>query len=89
MGEVQIGLQAALAESMTLHPDRDRAYIPHQRQNVTNMARLFDSTVFPVVSAVDTEQLRPIRRESLALDSVDTPVSMPVAVELSADGKLL
>ena len=89
VGEVQIGLQAALAESVTLNPDRKRAFIPHQRQNVTNMARLFDSTVFPVVSVVNTEDLLPIRREALALDSVDTPVSMPVAVELSGDGRIL
>ena len=89
VGEVQIGLQAALAESVTLDPDGERAYIPHQRQNVTNMARLFDSTVFPVVSVLDTQALRPIRREALALDSVDTPVSMPAAVALSTDGRLL
>ena len=89
VGEVRIGLQAALAESVTLDPGRKRAFIPHQRQNVTNMARLFDSTVFPVVSVVDTEALRPVRREALALDSVDTPVSMPVAVELSTDGRIL
>ena len=89
VGEVHIGLQAALAESITIDPNRKRAYIPHQRQNVTNMARLFDSTVFPVVSVLDTEELRSIRREALALDSVDTPVGMPAAVELSADGRLL
>ena len=89
VGEIKIGLQAALAENVTLHPDRERAYIPHQRQNVINMARLFDSTVFPVVSVLDTTDLLPIRREALALDSVDTPVSMPAAVALSTDGRLL
>ncbi len=88
-GGIRIGLQGALAESVTLHPNRERAYIPHQRQNVTNMALLFDSTVFPVVSVLDTEVLRPIRREALALDSVDTPVGMPAAVALSADVRLL
>jgi len=88
-GEVRIGLQGALAESVTLHPNRERAYIPHQRQNVSNMALLFDSTVFPVVSVLDTKELLPIRREAMALDSVDTPVSMPTAVVLSPDGRLL
>ena len=88
-GEIRIGLQGALAESLTLHPDRERAYIPHQRQNVTNMARLFDSTVFPVVSALDIKELRPIRREALTLDTVDTPVGMPVAARLSPDGDLI
>jgi YVTN family beta-propeller protein len=89
LGNIQIGLQAALAESITLHPDNPRAYVPHQRQNVTNMARLFDSTVFPVVSALDTDQLRPVRREALALDSVDTPVGMPMAVALDPSGTRL
>ena len=89
MGEVQIGLQGALAENLTLHPNKERAYVPHQRQNVSNMARLFDSTVFPVVSVLDTQELKPIRREALALDSVDTPVSMPAAVLLSPNGRIL
>ena len=89
LGGIRIGFQAALAESLTLHPDRARAYVPHQRQNVTNMALLFDSTVFPVVSALDTEELRPVRREALALDTVDVPVSMPIAVVLSSDGTRL
>ena len=89
LGDIEIGLQAALAESITLDPDRARAYVPHQRQNVTNLARLFDSTVFPVVSVLDTEELRPVRREALALDSVDTPVGMPSAAVLSLHGKRL
>ncbi|MCZ6891813.1 MAG: beta-propeller fold lactonase family protein [Chloroflexi bacterium] len=89
VAKVWIGLQGALAESVTLHPNRERAYVPHQRQNVSNMARLFDSTVFPVIGVLDTKELLPIRREALALDSVDTPVSMPAAVALSTDGRLL
>ena len=89
LGDIRIGLQGALAESITLHPDSARAYVPHQRQNVTNMAMLFDSTVFPVVDALDTDQFRPVRREALALDSVDTPVGMPVAVALDPTGTRL
>ena len=89
LGNISIGLQAALAESVTLDPSKARAYVAHQRQHVTNMARLFDNTVFPIVSVLDTEQQRPIRREALALDSIDTPVSMPAATVLSEDGKRL
>ena len=89
VGEVQIGFHGALAETLTLHADRSRAYVPHQRQNVTNMARLFDSTVFPVVSALDTEEMRPVRREALTLDTVDTPVSGPVAAVLNSAGTRL
>lgn len=88
-GEIQVGLQGALAESVTLHPERERAYIPHQRQNVTNMGLTFDSTVFPVVSALDTEEMHRIRRESLTLDTVDTPVGLPVVARLNPDGELM
>ena len=89
LGDIRIGHQAAFAETLTIRPETTRAYVPHQRQNITNMARLFDSTVFPVVSALDLEQLRPIRSEVLALDTVDTPVSMPIASVLSLDGRRL
>ena len=88
-GSISIGLQAGLAESVTLDPNKARAYVPHQRQHITNMARSFDNTIFPTVSVLDTERLRPIRREALALDSIDTPVGMPIAVVLSEDGTLL
>ncbi len=89
LGEATIGFNSALAESITLHPDTPRAYVAHQRQNVTNMARLFDSTVFPVVSTLDTEALQSVRREALTLDTVDTPVGMPAAVVLGPDGTTL
>ena len=89
LGSISIGLQAGLAESVTLDPNKARAYVPHQRQHITNMARLFDSTIFPIVSVLDTDRQRPIRREALALDSIDTPVGMPIAVVLSEDGTRL
>ena len=41
VGGVRIGLQGALGESVTLHPDRKRAYIPHQREiNRSDTGRL-------------------------------------------------
>ena len=85
LGTVHTGLQGAFAESVTLSAGNERAYLPHQRQNITNIARLFDSTVFPVVSVLDTQGLSRLRRDSLALDSVDTPVGMPSAAVLSPD----
>ena len=88
-GEIVIGHQAAIAESVTPHRELARVFVAHQRQNVTNMARLFDTTVFPVVTSLDTESLLPVRREGLALDSIDTPVGMPAAVVLSPDGTRL
>ena len=89
IGSIEAMGNATFAESVTLHPDLERAYVPHQRQNVTNMVRQFDDTTFPVVSALDTESMTTVRRELLALDSVDTPVGMPAAVVLTPDGERL
>ncbi len=88
-GEAVIGQNAATAESIAISAARTRAYVPHQRMNVTNITRTFDSTVFPLVSALDMQYLSPVRREALALDSVDRPVSMPIAVALSKDEQVL
>lgn len=89
LAAVEIGQQAGVAESVTPHPATDRVYVPHERLNVTNLARKFDDTVFPVVSAIDTRDGAPVRREALALDSVDTPVGMPLAVAIDpARGRL-
>jgi len=86
---IEIGQQAGVAESVTPHPALARVYVPHERLNVTNLARKFDDTVFPVVSAIDTREGSPVRRESLALDSVDTPVGMPIAIAIDpARGRL-
>lgn len=82
LSTIELGQQAGVAESLTAHPTTDRLYVPHQRLNVTNLARKFDDTVFPVVAAIDTRDGTPIRREALALDSVDTPVGMPLAVAI-------
>ncbi len=82
IGVIELGQQAGVAESVTPHPSADRVYVPHERLNVTNLARQFDNTVFPVVDAVDTREGGPVRREALALDSVDTPVGMPIAVAI-------
>ena len=89
IGSIRIGLQAAQAETITLHPNLERAYVPHSRMNVANMAQQFDDTVFPVVSVIDTQTMLSIRREAFALDSVDAPVGLPVAAALSADGSRL
>lgn len=87
--EAAIGQNATGAESVTLSPAQMRAYVPHQRMNVTNMTRTFDTIVFPLVSSIDTQSLAPVRREALALDSADRPVSMPMAIALSKDERFL
>ena len=87
VADVSLGAAAVFAEGVTVDPEAGRAYVAHQRQNVTNVARLFDSTIFPMVSVIDTSSLQPVRAERLSLDTVDRPVSMPIAA-LSAGGRL-
>lgn len=82
LGAIDVGQQASVAESLAAHPSNARLYVPHTRLNVTNMARQFDSTVFPVVASIDLEAGIVVRREALSLDSVDTPVGMPLAVAI-------
>lgn len=84
IGTIEVGQQAGVAESVTAHPVLPRIYVPHTRLNVTNLARQFDTTVFPVVAAIDTSSRATVRREALSLDSVDTPVGMPLAVAVDA-----
>ncbi|MQF69892.1 hypothetical protein FIM12_06130 [SAR202 cluster bacterium AD-804-J14_MRT_500m] len=89
VGSIELGGQSVMGESITLHESHPRAYVPHQRQNVANMARLFDTTVSPVVGVLDTDDLVRKVRETLALDSIDTPVGMPTAAVLGPQGDRL
>lgn len=82
LGAIELGQQAGVAESLTPHPERPRLYVAHTRLNVTNLARQFDTTVFPVIASIDLESNDVVRREALSLDSVDTPVGMPLAVAI-------
>lgn len=81
---IEVGQQAGVAESITPHPTQPRLYAPHTRLNLTNLARQFDTTVFPTVASIDLEANSVVRRESLSLDSVDMPVGMPLAVAIDA-----
>lgn len=84
IGLIEVGQQAGVAESISPHPSEPRLYAPHTRLNVTNLARQFDTTLFPTVASIDLEARSVIRRESLSLDSVDMPVGMPLAVAIDA-----
>lgn len=74
------------AESVTPSPTAERLYVPHQRQMTANLARKFDNTIFPLVSSFDARSLDAVRREEVALESVDTPVSLPIASVVDAAG---
>lgn len=88
-GAGSVGERSVFAESVTPSLATDRLYVPHQRQQTANLARRFDNTIFPLVTALDAASLEPVRREELALDSVDTPVSLPIASVIDPAGARL
>ncbi len=74
-----------LFQNLAVTADGTKAYFPLTRSNVTNQARLFDSTVFPVVSVVDLVNEVALPGERISLDIVDEPVGIPIDAALSAD----
>ena len=50
---IDTGLDSNMAQRIAIHPENDRAYLPHIRSNVTKRFRLFDTTVFPAISVLD------------------------------------
>ncbi len=88
-GSGSVGPRSVFAESLTPSPQADRLYVPHQRQNTDNFDRKFNNTVFPLVTPLEASSLSPIRREELALDSVDTPVGLPIASVIDPSGSRL
>lgn len=88
-GIVSTGIGTNLSQFIAISPDGKKAYLPQTRSNVTNMARLFDTTVFPVVNVLDVTNMRLMVRERITLDTADEPVNMPFAVALSPDGNTL
>lgn len=88
-GTGSVGPRSVFAESLTPSPRADRLYVPHQRQNTDTFDRKFNNTVFPLVTSLEASSLSPIRREELALDSVDTPVGLPIASVIDPSGSRL
>lgn len=80
------GAASEFAETMTPSPVKARLYVAHQRPMTANMDRKFNNTLFPFVTALETESLGPVRAEALSLDTVDMPVGMPIATVLDAKG---
>jgi YVTN family beta-propeller protein len=79
---IRTGLDTALAQSIEIDPSRGLAYLPQSRSNSQNPALTFDTTVFPVVNAVDLRNLMILPQSRLALDVLDQPVNMPFAAAL-------
>lgn len=89
LAELSIGRYSNMVQSLVIHPHTKRVYLPHIRSNITTRHMLFDTTVFPVVSVIDSTTNRHLRKETIGLDAVDRPVNMPFAATISQDGKTL
>jgi YVTN family beta-propeller protein len=77
-----------LAQSIVLSPDGARAYVPHTRSNTGNRALTFDTTVFPLVSLMDTSARQHLVGQQLALETIDPPgVGLPFDAAFTPDGR--
>jgi DNA-binding beta-propeller fold protein YncE len=76
-----------LARSVTVHPTRPMAYVPHIRSR-TERAQASGS-IFPFVSVIDLEPGEGKRRVPIAMDNYNgiIPVADPWEVALSPDGR--
>jgi YVTN family beta-propeller protein len=77
---------ANLSQNIALSPDGARAYLPLTRFNAASTDLQFDTTVFPVVSVVDTAAWALLPAERITVDTADRPVSAPFAAAVSPDG---
>jgi YVTN family beta-propeller protein len=79
------GADSNLANGIALSPDGTRAWVPHERSNVGNEALLFDTTVFPVVTAIDLDTQAQVFDARIFLDISDEPVNMPFDAVVTSD----
>jgi YVTN family beta-propeller protein len=89
LGTISAGPDTNLSQSVVIGVDGSLAYAPQTRFNVGNTARLFDTTVFPVVNLLDIENLKLLPRNRVTLDTADEPVNMPFSLVLSPDERTL
>ena len=76
-----------LVQSIILSPDGSRAYVPHTRSNTGNRALTFDTTVFPIVSAISLTERVHLVGQHIALDTIDPPgVGLPFDAAFAPDG---
>jgi YVTN family beta-propeller protein len=66
-----------------------RAWLPQTRSNSSNQAILFDTTVFPIVSAIDLASGASLPQQRIAIDIADRPSNMPLDLVLTSSGKML
>jgi YVTN family beta-propeller protein len=83
---ISTGLDSNMAQRIALHPN-GRAYVPHIRSNTANRFTLFDTTVFPVVSAIDLTTGQIIARERIDLSLGQTAVNLPFDIAFAPGGR--
>jgi len=79
-----------LVQSIVLSADGQTAFVPHTRSNTPNRGLSFDTTVFPIVSAVRLADNSHRVGEQIALETVDPPgVGLPFDAAVTSDGRLI
>jgi len=66
-----------------------RAWLPQTRSNSANQALLFDTTVFPIVAAVDLATGLNVPKDRIAIDIADRPANMPLDLAVTSTGTML
>jgi YVTN family beta-propeller protein len=89
IGMVSTGSDTNLSQFIVIGHEGEKAYIPQTRSNTTNMALLFDDSVFPIVNVLDIDELQLVPKKRITLDTADKPVNMPFSVALSPAKRIL
>jgi YVTN family beta-propeller protein len=88
-GVIPTWVDGNLSQSIVLHPEQAKAYLPLTRSNTTNPRLSFDTTVFPLVTVVDLGAGEMLHREILSLPEADRPVGLPYDASFLPDGSKL
>ncbi len=78
-----------LSSSLATSPGGTVGYLPQTRSNSGNPDLTFDTTVFPIVAALDIPGRKLLRSGLLSLAELDRPVAVPVDAAVSPDGGTL
>jgi YVTN family beta-propeller protein len=83
---IDIWPDSNLVQSLVVSPSGNKAFIPHSRSNNSSRILTFDTTIFPVVSAIDLETNQHLYQDNLALGTLDQPgVGLPFDAAVTAD----
>jgi YVTN family beta-propeller protein len=85
---ISTGADSNMAQKIALNPANGMAYLPHIRSNTPNLALLFDSTVFPVISVVDPVLGGAVAAQRVDLSLGERSVNLPFDIAFSPDGRL-